>query len=139
MTQRTPEQKRLCLLALLIAASMLGAEFLALAHQVTAHHAYCLAHGHMVDAEVVAAEAGTSAEAAPIEGAALRAQALLAGHAHGHCDKTVFLQVGELAAAAPTALVGVAQVEHSATAPAAPRAAIALLFLAPKHSPPVVG
>ncbi len=124
-----------CCCALLLAMGMVGAEFLALAHQVTARHVYCFEHGHMVDADEAEAAAGKAR-------AAEDRTSLLPGdgmepHAHAHCDESVFLKVGNFAP--PTLALAVDAVMGDVALgclAANPFRSIEPLFLAPKSSPP---
>lgn len=135
MIQRLHQPLFHCCCALLLAMGMVGAELLALAHQVTAHHVYCFEHGHMVDAQEAEAEAGRARAA--VDQASLLPGAGMASHAHAHCDQSVFLKVGDLVpqscARAVDAPMGEAAFWRMAANPSRP---IDPLFLAPKSSPP---
>lgn len=137
---RPCQKSLLCACALVLAASMIGAEFLALAHQVTAHHVYCAAHGHMIDASEAAAEAMAGREVRIPGQPSLSSGAQQREHAHVHCDKFVFLQSGELPMAAPARFAERLLAEVRPLPPEVMRpAAIDLLRLAPKNSPPLAG
>lgn len=126
--------------ALLLAMSMVGAEFLALAHQVTAHHVYCFAHGHMVDADQAEAQAADGSAGDVPDQTILIPGSRQGAHAHVHCDKFVFLQSGEFTFGSPVLAAGTALGEVCQPLSEARRPpSIALLFLAPKNSPPIIG
>lgn len=136
MNLRFRQKTALCACAFLLALSMVGAEFMALAHQVTAHHVFCLAHGHMVDAGGHSSSSTQGARAAPIVQADVP---LEAGHDHRHCDKTVFLQVGAFETPPGSPRIEAAAWRPPSTPTAVARPRRELLFLAPKHSPPARG
>ncbi|MDR0965227.1 MAG: hypothetical protein LBM75_01740 [Myxococcales bacterium] len=143
MTSRLCQKKHLCALALLLMTSLVGAEFLALAHQVLAHHTYCFEHGHVIDAAAQLEADHHHGHASPVldDGASIWSSLDSTAHAddgHAHCDKFVFLKMGALSAAAPSAL-GLTQLDDALpTLADAPFVSISPLFLAPKNSPPVL-
>ncbi|GEM_PF-1496698 len=139
-------QKNL-LIALLLVLSMLGAEFLSMAHQVTSRHFFCFAHGHLVDADepeplrkgiAAASDSSEPGETASPSGV-LRALSFLAERLrHSHCDKTVFLRVGEYLDPPLSSSVPPVQSAAPDSFPAEfSQSGIDLLFLAPKNSPPL--
>ena len=128
-------------LVLLLVLSLLGAEFVSMAHNITVRHVYCLAHGHLVDADEAETHRGhfisgnQNSDALPeIE----RAEGEAPHHRHIHCDKTVFLKSGSIPP--NTFIISNVLLAHECPAgrlPAAPdKSSLALLLAAPKHSPP---
>lgn len=145
MRQNRPQKQ--FLIALLLVMSMLGAEFLSMAHQATSRHVFCFAHGHLVDADepeplskgIAAASDPSGPEETASPSGVFRALSFLAGHHHhSHCDKTVFLRVGEYLDPPPSSSQPQARQAAPKNFPEdLPREGIGRLFLAPKHSPPL--
>lgn len=121
-------------LALLVSLALVGAELSTLAHDLTTTHAYCPEHGAVMDVELVDAAAIAHDDVAA---GLSKGPRVSDDHGHEHCLATLFVRAATSAGSPVRGLLeppyrvqplGVASVGHPA--------AIPLLHLAPKSSPP---
>jgi hypothetical protein len=121
-------------LALLLSATVVGGQIAQLAHDLTSRHVLCLEHGELMHLD----------SGAPAEGHHADRQASYRPHAvpdlhHDHCNRSLFIRTA-LTAPVPHLGSGELLVAGDLKVPRslAGGAAISLLLLAPKHSPPQV-
>ena len=121
-------------LAATVAALTLAGQLSSFVHFVVVRHMVCPEHGELVELEHTA-PAATQANS-PDRNVYRTSGDEHPGHGHDHCLMTAQLrQRATLTQGEPVHVAG-PELARLAPAPGAPRAAVALLRLAPKHSPP---